>query len=54
VLGLAAAVARPGARWVYFLGAKASEEALPSGTPFEARIVEGVFGGRLLTGVFPG
>jgi len=54
VLGLAAAVARPGARWVYFLGAKASEEALPPGTSFEARIVEGVFGGRLLTGVFPG
>jgi 16S rRNA (guanine527-N7)-methyltransferase len=54
VLGLAAAVARPGARWVYFLGAKASEEALPSGTPFGGRIVEGVFGGRLLTGVFPG
>jgi 16S rRNA (guanine527-N7)-methyltransferase len=54
MLGLAAAVARPGARWVYFLGTRAGEEALPSGSRFDARVVQGVFGGRLLTGVFPG
>ena len=54
VLGMAAAVARPGARWVYFLGARSGEEALPPGSAFDARVAEGVFGGRLLTGVFPG
>jgi 16S rRNA (guanine527-N7)-methyltransferase len=54
VLGLAATVARPGARWVYFLGTRAGEEALPSGSRFDARVVQGVFRGRLLTGVFPG
>ncbi|HYJ33271.1 MAG TPA: 16S rRNA (guanine(527)-N(7))-methyltransferase RsmG [Candidatus Binatia bacterium] len=54
MLGLAAAVARPGARWVYFLGARAGEEVLPSESSFEARVVEGAFGGRLLTGIFPG
>lgn len=53
VLGLASSVARPGARWVYFLGSKSESEALPAASGFTCEVARGLFGGRLLTGVFP-
>jgi 16S rRNA (guanine(527)-N(7))-methyltransferase RsmG len=52
VLKLASSVTRPAARWVYFLGSKGESEALPEGSGFDGRVEEGLFGGRLLTGVF--
>lgn len=52
VLKLASPVAQQGARWVYFLGAKSASEALPAEAGFSGEIVQGLFGGRLLTGLF--
>jgi 16S rRNA G527 N7-methylase RsmG len=52
ILDLASVVARPGGRWVYFLGSKSAEESLRNPEAHGARVEEGAFGGRLLTGVF--
>lgn len=52
VLDLASVVARPGGRWVYFLGSRSAEESLRNRDAYGARVEEGAFGGRLLTGLF--
>jgi 16S rRNA (guanine527-N7)-methyltransferase len=53
VLGEAARASLPGARWVYFLGSRSPDEALPPGSVHAGVVSEGAFGGRLLTGGFP-
>lgn len=51
VLDGVAPACRPGARWVYFLGARAPEEVTSNGRHTRgAEVVSGAFGGRLLTG----
>jgi len=52
VLGHALGVTGPGAQWVYFLGSRSAEAALPETAGFHARVVTGAFGGRLLSGAF--
>jgi 16S rRNA (guanine527-N7)-methyltransferase len=52
ILRLASSIARPTGRWVYFLGSKSESEALPEGSGIVGHVERGLFGGRLLTGVF--
>lgn len=49
--------ARAGATWAYFLGAGSDEAptvAALAASGLEAKVAPGLFGGRLLTGSFPG
>lgn len=51
VLAEATPVASLGARWYYFLGSRDASEVLAPAASIDTRVVQGAFGGRLLTGV---
>lgn len=50
LLGSLRRVCRPGARWVYFMGEERESTSLAAGFAAEER--RGIFGGRLLSGLF--